>query len=177
MHTITWDSRGGCGDYVKLDLFKKVGSDYEFCMPIVANTLNDGSFDWTVDRCGSSTARYRVRITDLVSGAHDMSGGHLRIPDPGQSPQSLAQVTVPNPFRVNALVTFDLDDDSGVQAAIYNVSGQMIRSLIDGTLSSGRHDIAWDAKDFTGASVPSGIYYLKATIDGELVTKKILLIH
>jgi hypothetical protein len=174
---IRWDPAATCGGNVKIDLLKRTNGVYEFCMPIVGSTPNDGSYSWAVERCGSATARFRVRITNLTSGTQDQSNGFFSIPNPGQPLVNLSMVSVPNPFRQNALITLELPDDANVQAGIYNVNGQLVRSLIDQALTSGHYEIPWDGKDFGAVSVPSGIYYLRTLIDDEQTTKKILLIH
>ncbi len=76
---ITWTSTGDCGPQVSIELLR----DGQPCATIVAVAANDGQYSWTAEQCSDSTGRYRVRVTDLTSGANDESDHEFEIPDPG----------------------------------------------------------------------------------------------
>jgi flagellar hook assembly protein FlgD len=41
----------------------------------------------------------------------------------------------------------------------------------------GSHSIEWDGKDQTGEAVPSGVYFVRAEIDGRAVTGKVSVVR
>jgi hypothetical protein len=71
-----------------------------------------------------------------------------------------ARDSAPNPFRALVTVTFELPSRQPVQLAIYDISGRLCRTLFDGGLDAGKHDLAWDARDTEGRTVASGIYFV-----------------
>jgi len=51
-----------------------------------------------------------------------------------------------------------LPANSDVALVIYNSNGQLVRQLVSGEMTAGRHSIRWDAKDERGQRVTSGVY-------------------
>ena len=60
----------------------------------------------------------------------------------------------PNPFNPSTKIQFNLPMDSKVDIVIYNVLGQKVATLVDGTVSAGYHSIEWNASSFS-----SGVYF------------------
>jgi hypothetical protein len=70
----------------------------------------------------------------------------------------------PNPVSESTTVCFDVPDHRGsVRLAIYNVRGQQVRTVIDGSLERGRHTRAWDCRDDSGQPLASGVYFARLT--------------
>ncbi len=49
---------------------------------------------------------------------------------------------------------------------IYDVSGRLIRRLVNGTYPAGVHQVVWDARDESGAPVASGVYLYRLNVRG-----------
>ncbi|MBT4501561.1 MAG: hypothetical protein HOC74_27780 [Gemmatimonadetes bacterium] len=71
----------------------------------------------------------------------------------------------PNPFNPETAIPFALSPNPAsqtgeieVQLVIFNISGQLVRQLLDESMSPGQHEVLWDGRDATGAKVGSGIY-------------------
>ncbi|MBU0983495.1 MAG: T9SS type A sorting domain-containing protein [candidate division Zixibacteria bacterium] len=77
----------------------------------------------------------------------------------------------PNPFNPVTQIEFDLPRLSLVKLDVYNVMGQRVVTLIDGTLRAGVHRVEWDA---TG--VASGVYFYRLTAGAYEDTKKMVLL-
>ena len=82
----------------------------------------------------------------------------------------------PNPFNPTTTIRFDLNSASEVTLAIYNVKGQLIRTLIDGNMMPGNHSIVWDGRDNQTTLVPSGLYIAQMNAGGHVLQNKMLLI-
>ncbi|MGH7452588.1 MAG: FlgD immunoglobulin-like domain containing protein [bacterium] len=79
----------------------------------------------------------------------------------------------PNPFsgngifgRSNTLIAFSLPAASQVTVNIYNETGQLVRTLVDGEMTAGRHGIYWNGKNQSGSSIASGIYLYQIVARG-----------
>ncbi len=52
-----------------------------------------------------------------------------------------------------------------------------MRTLLDASLDSGRHETGWDGIDDRGARVPSGIYLYRLTTGEAALTRRMILLH
>jgi len=83
----------------------------------------------------------------------------------------------PNPFNPQTTISFAVKDVDFVTLEIYNLKGQMVRSLIKGVMPSGYHKVIWDGKDGLGRPTGSGIYYYRMRCGAYQSTKKMLLME
>jgi len=68
-------------------------------------------------------------------------------------------VNFPNPFNPETTIRFALANGSSVEIIIYNVRGQLVRTLVNGYMNSGVHNIVWNGRDDNGNPVGSGVYF------------------
>lgn len=86
------------------------------------------------------------------------------------TPASLNLKAYPNPFVNNLNVSFQSKSNALIETSIYNLKGQLVKSL--GFNKTG--SITWDGKDEEGRAVSNGIYFIKAKQNGQSVTHKII---
>lgn len=67
----------------------------------------------------------------------------------------------PNPFNPETAIQFSLPGESRLVLRIFNTLGQEVRTLFDGFLGAGYHELKWDGRDDHGASVVSGLYFYR----------------
>jgi 5-hydroxyisourate hydrolase-like protein (transthyretin family) len=67
----------------------------------------------------------------------------------------------PNPFNPTTEIRFSVPVESQVSLTVYNLLGQPVAELFDGTLGVGSYVTHWDATDKLGRNVSSGIYFFK----------------
>jgi hypothetical protein len=82
---------------------------------------------------------------------------------------------VPNPFRDNTSIRFDLPKSSRIAISIYNAKGQLVRTLTDGQYAKGEHTLTWDGKTDTGQHVSNGIYFYQLKGADFSISKKLML--
>ena len=58
---------------------------------------------------------------------------------------------------------------------MYNVKGQLVKTLADENLNFGKHSFVWNGTDNDGRNVSSGIYFYRLTANGNVETKKMML--
>jgi hypothetical protein len=82
----------------------------------------------------------------------------------------------PNPFNPTTTIRFDLPFSGRVALKIYNLRGELVRTLIEEQLNVGSHRVLWDGNDDNGRLQSSGVYFYKLeTKDFNAVRKLILL--
>ena len=67
----------------------------------------------------------------------------------------------PNPFNTETTISFTLLESTPVELAVYNTSGQKVRTLVEGERAVGEHRMIWNGRDDKGAPVASGRYVAK----------------
>ncbi|MDY0324943.1 MAG: C25 family cysteine peptidase [Candidatus Cloacimonadaceae bacterium] len=81
----------------------------------------------------------------------------------------------PNPFNPSTSIRFSLKEAGPVKLNIYNLKGQLVKSLLDSDMSAGNHQIVWNGKDERGAAVSSGIYLYRMESNNFKATNKMML--
>lgn len=77
----------------------------------------------------------------------------------------------PNPFNSSTRIPFILADRSEVTLTVWDIRGRLVRKIRPGKLEAGRHHIS-----FSGAGLPSGVYYYRLTTNQFSATEKMLLL-
>jgi S-formylglutathione hydrolase len=77
----------------------------------------------------------------------------------------------PNPFNPVTKINYELPSASSVKLAVYDVLGREVAVLVGGKQSAGKHEIKWDASNYT-----SGTYFYKLTTGDYTRTKKMMLV-
>jgi PKD repeat protein len=72
----------------------------------------------------------------------------------------------PNPFNPRTTISFTLTEDTPVKLDVFDVSGRLVASLLDGAKPAGIHDV-----EFNASSLSSGIYFYRL-IAGDYVQKR-----
>ncbi len=83
----------------------------------------------------------------------------------------------PNPFNPSTTIKFSIQNDSRIELSIYNIKGQIIKTLTSNEFTKGKHSIIWYGDDDFDNSVASGVYLYKLNVNGKTeAVKKCLLL-
>jgi hypothetical protein len=83
----------------------------------------------------------------------------------------------PNPFRKQAFIEYQLPLPGNVRVVIYNLAGQVVKTLVDQEKGAGVHTVVWSAMDNSGRQVPSGAYFLRLEAGQHSVTRKLAVVR
>jgi flagellar hook assembly protein FlgD len=95
-------------------------------------------------------------------------------------------VNSPNPFSRNTSLSFSVPGGTGsggaaasatVRLTIYDVSGRVVRKLVQTSFPVGSYTVSWDGRDEGGSRVASGIYFARVSAGAQAVTRKMLLVR
>ncbi|HXS09880.1 MAG TPA: T9SS type A sorting domain-containing protein, partial [Candidatus Krumholzibacteria bacterium] len=78
---------------------------------------------------------------------------------------------VPNPFNPRTSIPFSLDEEGWVRLDVFDVTGRLVATLVDGVRPAGRHTINMDA-----SSLASGAYFYRLRAGGVVQQKKMILL-
>jgi hypothetical protein len=75
---------------------------------------------------------------------------------------------VPNPFTTGMHMAYAVGaENERVEISVYDLAGRRMKTLASGIQSQGRHDVAWDGRDESGARVRRGMYFVHIRIGAQ----------
>ncbi len=83
----------------------------------------------------------------------------------------------PNPFAKGTSVNYELAQYGRVELTVHDVSGRLVRRLESGPRQAGFHTARWDGTDGRGRLVPSGVYFVRFSADGNVSTGRLTLVR
>ncbi|PKN80791.1 MAG: Gingipain R [Candidatus Cloacimonetes bacterium HGW-Cloacimonetes-1] len=132
-----------------------IGSEQINITDVISITSND-----------ANTPVYVVTITVSTSTAND----------DGLTPVITAlNGNYPNPFNPETAIRFAVKDSGPVRLSVFNIKGQLVKTLVNNSMSAGNHSVVWNGKDNSGASVSSGVYLYRMEAKGFTQTRKMML--
>jgi|Marorgknorr_s2lv_3_1036020.scaffolds.fasta_scaffold01128_7 hypothetical protein len=116
----------------------------------------------------------RVFMRVLSAGATGISIEEERVIIP--TDYKLEQ-NYPNPFNPTTNIRFELPRDKAVSLTIFDVSGRIVKRLVDNQfMSEGTHEIQWDGTSDAGGQVASGTYLYRLQFGNFAHTKTMVLL-
>ena len=114
---------------------------------------------------------------DTLTAVSESVPGTAGVGEDAPGVPALALSCRPNPFATSTQIEFTLAERSRVTLKVYDVSGRLVRTLLDQDLPAGPHEgVRWDGRDDEAKPVVSGVYlYVLATPNG-VDTKKMVLL-
>ncbi|MDD2228277.1 MAG: T9SS type A sorting domain-containing protein [Candidatus Cloacimonetes bacterium] len=91
-------------------------------------------------------------------------------------PVTALQQNYPNPFNPETTISFEIAEEGMVNLEIFNIKGQLVKTLFSGNKVSGPHRIVWNGTDKYGRNVASGLYHYRLTTKDGNISKKMLLL-
>jgi hypothetical protein len=136
-----------------------------------------------VDEGVSTSESYEYTVTATDFGLNESGKSEpvyvaaLAVDDASEIPTEFAlKPNYPNPFNPETTIEFALPKTSKVTMTIYNLTGQMVRQLVQSEYAAGYHRVIWNGRDSRGNMVGSGVYiYTLKAADFSQTRKMILL--
>ena len=154
---------------------------------LLVKTLQSfGSYDFTLNICepesnpaydGNRVMGLKFRTAPVPTTAVAEAENVIleRSEGSGTLPSSfILETNYPNPFNAETIIPFVLPVSGAqrkmhVALAVYNITGQQIRTLLNRPMSPGHHRTTWDGKDEHGRPMPSGVYLCRLHVEGKPV--------
>ena len=83
----------------------------------------------------------------------------------------------PNPAKGQAQIEYSLKAPGQVDLSVYDLTGRLVRKVVDASQSAGVFKATWDGRDLGGRAVSSGVYFLKLTSPGKAKTARVVLVR
>jgi subtilisin family serine protease len=82
----------------------------------------------------------------------------------------------PNPFNPRTTIAYTLPTAGLVSLRIFDIRGHLVRTLVDGQMLAGRHEVVWQAEDDRGNRVASGMYLYRLRTADDVRTQRMCLL-
>jgi hypothetical protein len=141
-------------------------------------------YAWTVPATPAVRARVKVvtwsgdegRVEDASNANFTIaSGGGIEQPGQNVLPLSFALYRpVPNPLASGAQVRYDLPLPARVELRVYDVTGALVRRLVEGTQTAGYRRAYWNGRDEQGRAAAPGVYYCRLKAGDYVAAQKLV---
>ena len=86
-------------------------------------------------------------------------------------------MVAPNPFNRASSIHWNLGHDAEVSLKVFNVRGELVRTLRNERMDAGTHDIVWDGTSDQGSQVASGVYFYRLETKDYHQVRKVFLVR
>ncbi len=165
--TITWTASEYTGT-VRIALAKVINGHNHLIRTLGVDIPNTGSYEWTVPLNIPADDDFKIMVK-INGGCFDYSDAAFAItaaPDPVKAS--------PNPTAQGTRISFTMGSSAPASVKIYNVKGQVVRTLVDGQTLSGAQSLTWDGRDSRGSKVSDGVYFARIVSKGLNATHRII---
>jgi len=129
------------------------------------------------------TGNYTYNVTTVYDGGweSDMSNNafviHTQTDVTDLPKPEITELTgnYPNPFNPTTTISFSTSEAGFVSINIYNMKGQLVKTLVNENLDAAYHNVVWNGKDNRNKTISSGIYFYKMRTNNYTATKKMIL--
>jgi hypothetical protein len=135
---------------------------------------NPVTFGWGVGQEDGISGEYWVSQV-VPSDFMDYNGGCIlptSVSENNRVENPSVATARPNPFTGSTEISFSIAKNGKVNLSIYDASGRLVKTLVNGNLNAGRHTVVWNAMN-----APSGVYFYKLVTSNMNVTKKLVLMR
>ncbi len=169
---LTWAVSGEIEEW---DLYRQTGDgDYEL-IAAALRTEESGTVSFT-DRMVEEGLIYKYRL-EVAGGGASFETESIEVP----VVSAKLYQNHPNPFNPSTTIAFTVPGSSGskqnVALNVYNLRGALVKSLVNGPVAGGRHEVNWNGTNNRGEQVASGVYFTKFASGGYKSVKKMILIR
>lgn len=131
-----------------------------------------------IDKDIGRDGRYYYRLLSVDVNGDRETYGPVSATVQGNIPRLYALHNVyPNPFSKQLLIRYDIPKSSYVSLRVYNIAGQVIRTLVNGKVKADYYSIVWDGRNDMDREVGYGVYFLRMDAGSFTKTRKLLLVR
>ncbi|MBN1164678.1 MAG: T9SS type A sorting domain-containing protein [Candidatus Krumholzibacteriota bacterium] len=149
---ISWTTGAPVPDSVSIHLSLDGGVNFDTALKTGLRGVS--SYSWKIPDLRNDQAVIGITtyVADAVTG-WDAGDGPFTI-----SLKNSLHQNFPNPFNGTTTIAYSLREPGRVKIVIYDISGNLIKTLRTGDQPAGYYETSWDGRDQRNREVSSGIY-------------------
>ncbi len=165
------------GQIVEFDVTQAMQREGLYSFVISSTSSNSARYDskeganppQLIVETGGPTSVSRPVVKDLL-----VRNSEVLTPELLPQEFSLDQ-NYPNPFNPETTIRYALPEEAHVTIQIFNLRGQLVRTLVDREEEAGFRNVRWAGKNDQGVAVSSGIYFVRMNANQHRFVNRILL--
>jgi len=125
---------------------------------------------WVRGRDAAGNWGQAARLAVVVNGPYPLAVGD-------QPLDWALKANAPNPVSTTTTIAYALPQRGNVDLAIYDVTGRRIRTLVQGDVPAGLHQVEWDRSTGDGRLVQPGVYYYRLAVAGHRFERRMVTLN
>jgi hypothetical protein len=170
IQNITWTASEFTGN-VRIMLARVTDRHHQGRFVIAPSVPNTGTYAWTIPTNMPGGDNFKVIVKYIGGYGMDSSDAVFSITDAAQDVKAS-----PNPTYQGTEISFEVKVPQLASVRVYNIKGQLVRTLADSQVLSGKQSIFWDGNDSQGRKVSAGMYFARITSAGFNAVQKIIVL-
>lgn len=142
---------------------------------VIAGSLVVGTADWSLPAELDTGRSYQWRARATAEGLIGQWSALRNFTKGVVPPTFRLEQNVPNPFNPLTVISFVLTGTGNAQMGIFDIRGRLVWRQDLTALGIGRHEVAWNGTDSSGASLASGVYFYRLVETNRSETRKMVL--
>ncbi len=119
----------------------------------------------------------QVNLSTAFSGLRKESDDGEFAPGPEIPVMYALEQNYPNPFNPTTTITYRLPEQREVTLTVYNILGQVVKSLVQDVQAAGSYAIRWDGTNDHGTGVSSGMYIYRLRAGNFVQSRKMMMLR
>ncbi len=158
-------------DDVDFEVYRRDGPGRVFARLHDVQIARQGGDFTMVDGASERGVTYTYRVI-VVEGGSAITSFETTITTPEL--RLVLMQNHPNPFNPSTRIGFELPRAMPVNLSVYDVQGNLVVTLVEGTMAKGAREVVWDGKGKRGTLVSSGVYFYQLRVGTRTFTKKLV---
>jgi len=164
---LSWNLHGDHGETLAVT---RTDGGVRSTLATLESTL--GETTWTDARAPLGATEYALHSVSPTGELTELRSVEVPALD---GPPILDLLAAPNPFNPMVVLSPRIPAQGHVTVSVHDLRGRTVVRLFDGAAALCPTSLQWDGVDERGARVGSGAYMARMTVDGRVVTRKIVL--
>ncbi|HPV57275.1 MAG TPA: metallophosphoesterase, partial [Tenuifilaceae bacterium] len=173
MLTINFNTaNNGSLDFVSATINNKYSQSFsnglvKFIMPLsqYGYSVTNGTLEQVLESETTATCYVCVSIPtgDIVTTSITKLNNPTGIEDIKRNNLNIS--IYPNPFNNEVKIDFNLSKEDNINISIYNINGQLVKTLLNKKMLPGKYTAKWDGTNNTNQIVEYGVYIYRLTLN------------
>ncbi len=142
-------------------------TDYDFGSQLTLSAVAGTNYQfrsWNGDEKDTTSVKSITLFADTSMVAHFILTTDVAHAGDPELMSFHLQQNYPNPFNPETCISYQIPEPATVVLRVFNTLGQEIATLVNGTQNTGNYQIRWDARDYAGRKVTSGVYLCRLEV-------------
>jgi hypothetical protein len=140
-----------------------------------AQLPSDGS---VVLRVNWDTACVEIHASSSLQAFHIAVNTREGVDDPATASAGYTlSAATPSPFSSTTYISFFTPKRGRMKIELFDINGNAVRTLLDGTVEAGEHGVTWDGSGADGMPVPSGRYFCRLSAGEVHLVRSVVLLQ